>query len=90
MISIKIKIGNRQYPMKVKSEEEAFIREAAVLLNDAIEEHKENFHTHDFQDLLAMVAFSKTLTCLENKKEMDSHVKQMENRIENIIKTTRK
>ena len=35
-LSIKIRIGNREYPMKVKAEDEERIRRAGKLLNEKI------------------------------------------------------
>ena len=35
-LSIKIRIGNREYPMRVKAEDEERIRKAGKLLNEKI------------------------------------------------------
>jgi len=55
-LSIKIKIGNREYPMKVAASEEAKIREAGKKINDKLKSYQEQFGIEDKQDLLAMVA----------------------------------
>ena len=55
-LSIKIKIGNREYPMKVAPEEEATIRQAGKQINERIRTYQEQFGIDDRQDLLAMVA----------------------------------
>jgi len=57
MLSIKIKISDRVYPMKVTSEDEAFVRKASSLLEERIRNYTKNLHIQDQQDLLAMVAF---------------------------------
>jgi cell division protein ZapA len=62
-LSIKIKIGNREYPMRVDADEEARIRKASKIINDKIKAYKERFAIDDKQDLLAMVAFD----CLVEK-----------------------
>ncbi|HLU89015.1 MAG TPA: cell division protein ZapA [Cyclobacteriaceae bacterium] len=56
-LSIKIKIGDREYPMKVKAEDEAKIRRAGKLINERIKQYRDEFGLDDRQDLLAMVAF---------------------------------
>lgn len=62
-LSIKIRIGNREYPMRVKAEDEERIRRAGKLLNEKIKNYQSQFGIDDTQDLAAMVAFD----CLVEK-----------------------
>mgnify|MGYP002780642337 CR=1 FL=1 len=62
-LSIKIKIADREYPMKVKRADEERVRMAGRLINEKIKSYKEQFGVDDKQDLLAMVAFD----CLIDK-----------------------
>lgn len=62
-LSIKIRIGNREYPMRVKAEDEERIRKAGKLLNEKIKNYQNQFGIDDTQDLAAMVAFD----CLVEK-----------------------
>ncbi len=62
-LSIKISIGNREYPMRVKAEDEERIRRAGKLLNEKIKNYQSQFGIDDTQDLAAMVAFD----CLVEK-----------------------
>lgn len=62
-LSIKIKIADREYPMKVKLKEEERIRAAGKLINEKLKHYRGQFGIEDKQDLLAMVAFD----CLVNK-----------------------
>ncbi|MGB3464068.1 MAG: cell division protein ZapA [Cyclobacteriaceae bacterium] len=62
-LSIKLKIGNREYPMKVKAEDEEMIRLAGKTINERIKNYRSRFGIDDSQDLLAMVAFD----CLVEK-----------------------
>jgi cell division protein ZapA (FtsZ GTPase activity inhibitor) len=64
-LSIKIKIGDREYPMKVKVEDEARIRRAGKLINDKLRKYREEFGLDDRQDLLAMVAFDCMVESME-------------------------
>jgi len=68
-LSIKIKIADREYPMKVKRSEEERMRVAGKLVNERLKNYREKFGIDDKQDLLAMVAFD----CLiEKLAEQDS------------------
>lgn len=55
-ISIKVIIGDRQYPLKISSSEEESIRKAAKLVNERSKFYTENFSVKDKQDALAMTA----------------------------------
>ena len=67
-LSVKIKIGDREYPMKVKVEDEAKIRHAGKLINDKIKRYREEFGLDDKQDLLAMAAFDCMVESMEQDK----------------------
>ena len=62
-LSIKIKIADREYPMKVKRVDEERVRMAGKLINEKLKSYREQFGIDDKQDLLAMVAFD----CLIDK-----------------------
>lgn len=66
-LSVKIKIADREYPMKVKRKEEERVRAAGKLINEKIKHYREQFGIDDKQDLLAMVAFD----CLVDKMTED-------------------
>ena len=57
ILSIKIKIADREYPMKVKPEDEERVRKAGKQINERLRSYREQFGINDNQDLLAMVAF---------------------------------
>lgn len=56
-LAIKIRIYDRQYPMKVHPKDEILIRKAAETINNQLKAYQEKFAHIDTQDLLAMVAF---------------------------------
>ncbi len=62
-LSIKIKIADREYPMKVKRADEEKVRMAGKLINEKVKSYREQYGIDDRQDLLAMVAFD----CLIDK-----------------------
>jgi cell division protein ZapA len=66
-LSIKLRIGNREYPMKVLAEDEERIRRAGKIIHERIKSYREQFGIDDIQDLLAMVAFD----CQVEKMKME-------------------
>ena len=71
-LSVKIKISDREYPMKVSPEEEERIRKAGKLINEKIKVYREKFGIDDKQDLLAMVAFDSVVDRLESEGQLQS------------------
>ena len=67
-LSIKIKIAEREYPMRVEAEEEERLRLASQLINEQVRRYREQYGTTDKQDLLAMVAFDALVQKLEHDK----------------------
>lgn len=68
-LSIEIKIADREYPMKVKREEEERVRAAGKWINDKIRSYREQFGLEDKQDLLAMVAFDVAVAKLASDEK---------------------
>ena len=68
-LSIKLRIGNREYPMRIRVEDEERIRRAGRILNEKAQTYKERFGIDDQQDLLAMVAFD----CQNEKMKDDEN-----------------
>lgn len=87
-LSIKIKIADREYPMKVKTGDEARVRNAGKQINERIRSYRERFGIDDKQDLLAMVAFDCLVDKLETDEkqyDMDESVLEKVNHLNNII-----
>lgn len=68
-ISIKLKIADREYPMRVNASEEEVIRKAGKVLNERIKAYQDKYRIDDKQDLLAMVAFDCWME--KNRQEME-------------------
>ncbi|MFM7428865.1 MAG: cell division protein ZapA, partial [Flammeovirgaceae bacterium] len=83
-LSVKIKIADREYPMKVKRQEEEKVRAAGKLINEKIKRYREQFGIDDKQDLLAMVAFDCLVDKLaeeESLQEIDETVAEKVNQL---------
>lgn len=71
-LSIKIKIADREYPMKVRMEDEQRVRTAGKIINDRIRSYREQFGIDDKQDLMAMVAFDSLVDKLQSEENHSS------------------
>ncbi len=72
-LAIKIRIAEREYPMRVKEEEEERLRVVGKLLNERLRFFKDQFGIQEKQDLLAMVAFETMVDKLKLEDEKDAH-----------------
>ena len=87
-LSIKIKIADREYPMKVKPADEEKVRNAGKLISERLRSYREQFGIDDKQDLLAMVAFDSVVDKLEmekQEKETDDSVVQKINQLNHLV-----
>lgn len=87
-LSIKIKIADREYPMKVKRKDEERLRSAGKLLNEKIKHYREQFGIDDKQDLLAMAAFDCLIDKLaddENLQVIDQTVVEKMNHLNQLV-----
>ena len=55
LIAANIVIGDRNYRIKVRAEDEEVVRKSVKSINDKIVEFKTNFAGKDMQDYIAMV-----------------------------------
>jgi cell division protein ZapA len=56
LLSVKVSIGNRTYPLRITREEHERVTQAAELINKRMKEFEELYAVKDKQDLLAMCA----------------------------------
>ena len=71
LISIKISIGNRTYPIRVSKEEEVKVLEAVQAINKRIKELEDSYAVKDKQDLLAMCALQYATEAVGHHIEHD-------------------
>ncbi|MFM8914428.1 MAG: cell division protein ZapA [Flammeovirgaceae bacterium] len=87
-LSVKIKIADREYPMKVKRQEEEKVRAAGKVINEKIKRYREQFGIDDKQDLLAMVAFDCLVDKMaeeENLQEIDETLADKVNHLNQLV-----
>ena len=85
-LSIKIRIAERDYPMRVSPLEEERLRLAGRQLNERIKEFREQYGIQDKQDLLAMIALSTMADGLKVSKEKDGTDAALTERITRLDK----
>lgn len=83
-LSVKIKICDREYPMRVSPDEEAKIRRAGKLINERIRSYRDQFRIDDKQDLLAMVAFDCLVESLNAGTVPDSGMQTLADKIHSL------
>ena len=87
-LSIKIRIADRDYPMKVVREEEERVRAAGKLINEQLKSYREQYGLEDKQDLLAMVAFDSMLNKLtqdEKNQGVDDGIVEKVSHLNNLL-----
>lgn len=70
-LAIKIRIADRDYPMRVAVSDEERLRLAGRQLSERLREFREQYGIQDKQDLLAMVALATMADQLKVSKEKD-------------------
>ena len=91
LLSVKIRIADREYPMKVKPEDEARVRQAGRVINERIKSYREQFGIDDKQDLLSMVAFDSLVDKLkieDQQGHQDSDALHKVNELNELLSKT--
>lgn len=84
-LKIKVTIGDRVYPLTIKSEgEEEGVRKAVKKINNLIKKFEENYEVRDKQDVLAMCALQfaslQEVKSIYNEKDAD----KIENKLQEM------
>ena len=80
-LSIKIKIAEREYPMRVNEKEEEHLRLAGRKINEKLKSYGQKFGIDDKQDLLAMTA----LEAIVEKLKGESNSNQDQNKVSKFL-----
>ncbi len=71
MLSIKVQIAERFYPLKIKRQDEEKIRKAARLINDKVLQYKQRYTDKDSQDFMAMAALQFVINLLDCEQQQN-------------------
>jgi cell division protein ZapA len=84
--TIRIQIGNRSYPLKVRGADEAAYREAERMINEKWKAYETAFSVRDPQDLLAMCALQLATESLHLKNSVEGAQSAVNTEIEDILR----
>ena len=71
MLSIKVQVAERFYPLKIKRGDEEKIRKAARLINDKVLQYKQRYTDKDTQDFMAMAALQFVINLLDCEQQQN-------------------
>jgi cell division protein ZapA len=71
-ISITVTIGDRMYPLKIKSEDEPIVRKAEQVINHKYSEFQLRFSGQEKLDYLAMSALMNVVELMKANEETES------------------
>ena len=71
MLSIKVQIAERFYPLKIKRQDEEKIRQAARLINNKVLQYKQRYTDKDTQDFMAMAALQFVINLIDCEQEQN-------------------
>jgi cell division protein ZapA len=90
-ISIKVNIGDRQYPLRINTDEEEKVRKAAKIINEKVGFYLDNFSVKDKQDALAMAALefaTDSMSASSKVTDIEDNTKSKLQFLESLIDQT--
>lgn len=84
LISIKVQIANRSYPLKVKQGQEQSIRKAAEAINQHLKEFENSYSVRDHQDLLAMYTLQLTTEQMGLQSEQINRQSEIQSELDRL------
>ena len=91
MLSIKVQIAERFYPLKIKRQDEEKIRKASKLINDKVLQYKQRYTDKDTQDFMAMAALQFVINLIDceqqqNVVSLDEELGNLSSEIDELLK----
>lgn len=83
-VSVKVQIGDKEYPMRVKEADQERVMRTAEALNDQINQMKTRFGAVDKQDLYAMLAFDAWFEKLQAEDKEKSLLAAIGDELDNL------
>ena len=80
LLSVKVSIANRTYPLRITKDEEEKVVQAAQSVNKCVKEFEDNYAVKDKQDLLAMCSLQFASEAMghhkKGSKQDNSHISE--------------
>ena len=91
MLSIKVQIAERFYPLKIKRQDEEKIRRAARLINEKVLQYKQRYTDKDTQDFMAMAALQFVISLIDceqqqNVVSLEEELNSLSSELDEILK----
>ena len=91
LLSIKVQVAERFYPLKIKRQDEEKIRKAARLINEKILQYKQRYTDKDSQDFMAMAALQFVINLQDceqqqNVVSLDEELGVLSSELDDILK----
>ncbi len=83
-VSVKVEIAGRIYPLKVKSEDEADVKQAVELINQKIDEFERNFSIKDKKDILVMVTLQLVSELQKQKNQAENELSTLKSVLKDV------
>ena len=91
MLSIKVQIAERFYPLKIKRRDEEKIRQAARMINDKVLQYKQRYTDKDTQDFMAMATLQFVINLVDceqqqNVVSLDEELGSLSSELDELLK----
>ena len=91
MLSIKVQIAERFYPLKIKRQDEEKIRKAARSINDKVLQYKQRYTDKDTQDFMAMAALQFVINLIDceqqqNVVSLEEELNSLSSELDDLLK----
>jgi cell division protein ZapA len=88
LIPCKITVGLEEFTLQVGTEEEEFVRKAAKLINEKVEQHQKNTKIYNPNRLIALAALDFAIYCLKFNNKHDSFQNEINLRLDKLSELT--
>ena len=85
LVTINLKIYNRQYKIKVSAEDEAFVRKQADEINNYILDFQQKYRGRDIQDYFALTMIARITATKPSVQDNPDSILEELKKISNLI-----
>jgi cell division protein ZapA (FtsZ GTPase activity inhibitor) len=88
-VSLKIIVAGTEYPLRLKNEDVANVRDAAELINSKVAEFDKNYSVKDKKDVLAMVMLQLVSQLLQQDKTKSEELIKLQSLLDELNQMVR-